>query len=227
MVHDGNNLNWEVISYPSWLTPNVTTGNTTRSVDFTASSNAGAPQRTGTITVRDKTFNIDYTVNVKQLSGYKFEVSPASLSFVGAGESKTITITNPYGCNWSITSPAGWITASPTTGNSNATVTVTAGANGWDARTSTLYVEETTYGGGAEVALSQASGYTLSYSPTAFTFNAVGESKTLTYVFGRKNAAEADKILAKYADAANNNRTMIQDRLSGSMVLKISPRLSG
>ena len=180
MVHDGNNLNWEVISYPSWLTPNVTTGNTTRSVDFTASSNAGAPQRTGTITVRDKTFNIDYTVNVKQLSGYKFEVSPASLSFVGAGESKTITITNPYGCNWSITSPAGWITASPTTGNSNATVTVTAGANGWDARTSTLYVEETTYGGGAEVALSQASGYTLSYSPTAFTFNAVGESKTLT-----------------------------------------------
>ena len=29
-----------------------------------------------------------------------------------------------------------------------------------------------------------------------------GESRTLTYVFGRKNAAEADKILAKYADAA-------------------------
>lgn len=180
MIYDGNNLNWEVVSYPSWLTPNVTTGNTTRSVNFTAPTNAGRPERTGVITVRDKAFNIDYTVNVKQLSGYQFSVSPTSFNFAGTGETKTFTITNPYGYSWQMVSPCGWLSFNPSTGNSNATVSVTAAANGWDARNCTFYVEETTYGGGAQMTASQPSGYTLSYSPTAFTFNAISGSSTLT-----------------------------------------------
>lgn len=180
MIFDGNNLNWEVTSYPSWLTPNVTTGNTTRSVEFTAASNAGRPERTGTIVVKDKAFNIDYTVNVKQLSGYAFTVSPLSLSFIGAGESKTITISNPYGYSWQIFSPNGWVSASPSAGTSGATVTVTAAANPRDARTGVLYVEETTYGGGAEVTLSQAEGDTLTYTPSSFSFNAASGSGILT-----------------------------------------------
>ena len=180
MIYDGNNIEWEITSYPSWLTPNVTTGSATRSVDFTAASNAGRPERTGTIVVKDKAFNIDYTVNVTQLSGYAFSVSPSSFSFAGTGGTATLTITNHYGYSWSIFSPTGWISASPSTGNSNATVTLTAAANGWDARTGVLYVEEATYGGGAEVSLSQGSGYTLSYSPTSFNFNAGSGSSTLT-----------------------------------------------
>lgn len=180
MIYDGNNIEWEITSYPSWLTPNVTTGSATRSVEFTAASNAGRPERTGTIVVKDKAFNIDYTVNVKQLSGYAFTVSPLSLSFIGAGESKTITITNTYGYNWAITTPNGWISVSQSTGNTTATVTVTAAANPSDARTGVLYVEETTYGGGAEVTLSQAEGDTLTYSPSSFSFNAASGSGILT-----------------------------------------------
>lgn len=180
MIMDGNNLEWEVTSYPSWLTPNVTTGNGTRSVDFTASSNAGRPERTGQIKVLEKAFNREYIVNVTQLSGYVFNVSSTSFNFNSAGTAQQFTITNPYGYNWQITNPCGWLSFSQTAGTASDTVTVTASPNGWDDRNCTFYVEETTYGGGAEMSVSQASGYTLSYSPSSFNFNAGSGSSTLT-----------------------------------------------
>ena len=54
-------------------------------------------------------------------------VSPSSLSYTAAGESKNVTVTS--NTSWTVTSSASWLTISPASGSNNGTITAVASAN--------------------------------------------------------------------------------------------------
>ena len=166
---------WEITSKPSWIQASQITGYGYTQVYLTPTTNVGN-QRTGTITVRNTDYNLDYTLNLSQAGGYSFSVSPTSFSFDGGGESKTMTITNPNGLEWKIYQLANWISASPISGNSSATVTLTAGANSGSVRTDSFEVEEETVGNTFDCTASQ-SGYTFSIEPTNLYFDDTVQTK--------------------------------------------------
>jgi hypothetical protein len=68
------------------------------------------------------------TVNqdAKQIT-YTLDVSPSSLSFAAAGETKNITVTSND--SWTVSSDQSWCTVSPTSDSNNGTIKVTATAN--------------------------------------------------------------------------------------------------
>ncbi|MBO7133458.1 MAG: C10 family peptidase [Bacteroidales bacterium] len=66
-------------------------------------------------------------------------VSPSTLSYTAAGESKTVTVTSNV--SWTATSSASWLTLSPTSGSNNGTITAVAAANtSTSQRTATITV---------------------------------------------------------------------------------------
>ncbi|MBR3799014.1 MAG: C10 family peptidase [Bacteroidales bacterium] len=66
-------------------------------------------------------------------------VSPSSLSYTAAGESKTVTVTS--NTSWTATSSASWLTISPASGSNNGTITAVAAANTTSSqRTATITV---------------------------------------------------------------------------------------
>lgn len=166
---------WIVNSKPDWITTAITGGNLT----VTAAKNI-AYERTGTVVIKDTDFNKTYNISVTQASDYVFSISPSSFSFAGEGSTSQLTVTNPNGYSWELEEIPSWILASQTTGNSNATIALTAAANGGAARTGEFIVNETTFGNQITVSVSQASGYTFSVSPSQLYFAVAGEGKTIT-----------------------------------------------
>lgn len=69
-------------------------------------------------------------------------VSPSSLSYTAAGETKTVTVTSTT--SWTATSSASWLTISPASGSNNGTITAVAAANtSTSQRTATITVSGT------------------------------------------------------------------------------------
>ena len=60
-------------------------------------------------------------------SSNTLSVSPSSLNYTAAGESKTISVTSNI--SWTATSSANWLTISPASGSNNGTITAVASAN--------------------------------------------------------------------------------------------------
>ncbi|MDR1348496.1 MAG: leucine-rich repeat protein, partial [Prevotellaceae bacterium] len=81
-------------------------------------------------------------------------VSPSTLDFAAGGGTQNLTVTANTG--WTTVSSASWATVSPASGSSDGTITVTAAANGGNARTATVTVS----GGDLTrtVAITQAAG---------------------------------------------------------------------
>ena len=68
-------------------------------------------------------------------------VSPSSLSFVTAGETKTFAITS--NTDWTVTSSDSWCQVSPGSGNNNGNINVTTTANSGAARNTTITISGT------------------------------------------------------------------------------------
>ena len=69
-------------------------------------------------------------------------VSPSTLSYTAAGESKTVTVTSNV--SWTASSSASWLTISPASGSNNGTITAVAAANtSTSQRTATITVSGT------------------------------------------------------------------------------------
>lgn len=177
-IYNDYGYNWEIVGLPTWLTTNIRTGNTTTQVTLRAEKNIG-PERSVELTVRETTWGFDYTLSIVQESGYIFEVSPLSFSFIGDGESKNMTITNPNGLDWQIEELPYWITVNPVDGNDSKTVVVTARANGRGPRNGEFIVNESTFGNQTDIAVSQESGYTFTYSPNVLLYLVSGGSQTV------------------------------------------------
>jgi hypothetical protein len=135
------------------------TGNGT--VAYTVAANNG-PQRNGTITIGNKTFN------VTQDSGCTFTISPASASIpvIGGTGSVTVTASN-QACTWNTNVPSStpeWITiTSGASGTGNGTVTYTVTANNGPQRNKDITIAGKTHN------VSQANGCVYTINPTSST----------------------------------------------------------
>lgn len=178
-IIDDNGYEWQITNIPDWLSVNVRTGNSTTLITVSATKNVSV-ERSANLIIKETTWGFDYTLSVTQESGFEFSVSPLSFSFAGEGSTTQLTITNPNGYSWKLEEMPYWISANQTTGNSNATIALTAVANGGAARTGEFIVSETTFGNQITVSVSQASGYTFSVTPSQLYFAVAGEGKTIT-----------------------------------------------
>lgn len=117
------------------------------------------------------------TYNPPTPTVYDLSVSPTSLSYDAAGESKTIAITSNV--SWSITTPS-WITASVSGGIGDASVSLVADFNSGSARSGSVVIS----GIGVDsvtvsVSQSAAPALYLSVSPSSLSYSSSGGTKTL------------------------------------------------
>lgn len=186
IASDGPALTYTATSSAAWLRVSPVTGQTGTPASITADPAALSPGTyTGVITVTPADGAAVQTV------GVTFNVSPsaalnalpASLAFDGSS-SRTLTISSNAGpLTYSVSSNAAWLTATPASGQTPGTLTVTANATGQSPGLYTGQLTVTANGApplGVPVTLTVAgpAGQVL-ITPAALTFNGAG-TRTLS-----------------------------------------------
>ncbi|MFZ4400631.1 MAG: BACON domain-containing protein [Bacteroidales bacterium] len=133
-----SNVIWTVSVFPSvssgnpitWLTVNPTAGSNNLIIHLNATPNTSTTFRTALVKVTSG--SLVKTIEVKQAAGLSnipfLNLSVTSLMFDAIPSiSKTFNITSNSG--WIITTDVSWLSFSPSSGNNNASITVTASAN--------------------------------------------------------------------------------------------------
>ena len=115
---------WSASSNQTWLAVSPTTGSGNGTVTFTYTANPSGTSRSGAITAGGQTF----TVTQAGVT-CTFTLSPSSADVPSAGGTGSFTLTTQTGCAWTTTSDSSWLTASPPSGNGNATISFAAAAN--------------------------------------------------------------------------------------------------
>jgi hypothetical protein len=118
------NVNWIVSGTPSWISANPLSGSGNQTLTVTASSdNPTSSQRSASFTISGG--GITRTVSVSQDGAPLLEVSTTTLNLGNqSGSNGTFTITSANN-SWSISDDATWFSASPVSGSSTQTITVT------------------------------------------------------------------------------------------------------
>jgi hypothetical protein len=196
-VTAGNGCDWTATSNAPWLSvTSGASGSGNGTVRFSAASTNGG-SRSGTITIAGQTF----TVN--QGSGCSFSISPISANAAGGGGTGSVAVTAGGGCSWTAASNASWLTVtSGGSGSGNGTVQYSAAANTGGARSGTLTI------GGQTFTVNQASGCSISISPTSA--NVVddgikGASVTVTAAGGCAWTAASNVPWIDITSAANDS----------------------
>jgi hypothetical protein len=113
------------------------TGNGT--VGFSVPTNPNTAPRTGTLTIAGQIFTVTQAANCS------YNLSPASRTVNGGGETASFTVSTAAGCGWTAQSSAGWITTS-SSGTGSGSVSFTVGLNiGVASRTGTITVGGQTF----------------------------------------------------------------------------------
>jgi hypothetical protein len=133
-----------------------------KNIGFHVDPNTGPNQRTGTITIADKTFTV-----AQDGLNCGYSITPSAQNFSAAGNTSSVNVTATTGCAWTAVSNDNWLTiTSGSNGTGNGPVNYSVAANTGPARTGTLTVA------GQTVTVTQANGCTYALNPTAQTFPA-------------------------------------------------------
>jgi len=121
-VTSGTGCAWTSSSQVPWMTvTSGASGTGNSSAVFSVTGNTG-PQRSGTVTVADR------TISVTQSSGCTFTISPMSQTFGVSGGNGVVDVTTNAACPWQATSQVTWITIrSGDSGTGNGSVVYTVG----------------------------------------------------------------------------------------------------
>jgi hypothetical protein len=154
---------WSAVSNSPFITvTSGATGTAPGAVNFTVAANPGPNQRTGTITIADKTF----TVTQDGLN-CSYSITPTTSNFSASSNADNVSVTANAGCAWTATSNDNWLTVtSGGSGTGNGATNYLVAANSGPARTGTLTVA------GQTVTVTQASGCTFALSPSSQNFPA-------------------------------------------------------
>ena len=159
---------WTATSSLPWVT--ITAGSSGRgpgAVTFKVAPSDGPP-RTGTVSIAG------LTVNVVQSVGCDYRIDPTAYAAPALGGGTDVNVQTGAGCTWSATSTVDWITlAAGATGSGPGRARFTVAPSTGIARTGTLQVA------GQPVTVTQASGCTVSASPTSITANAAATSSSI------------------------------------------------
>ena len=123
---------WTVSESESWLSVSPTNGTGNGTITATYSANSGA-QRIGTVTVTVADVT-PVTITVTQAGNCTLGVTPTNQNVAATAGTTTFSVTTA--CAWTVAENTGWLTASPTSGTGNGTITVTYEANTGVARVS-------------------------------------------------------------------------------------------
>ena len=121
------NVSWTVTDDQTWLSASPTSGSNNGSFTVSATANTGTTSRTGTVTVTGGGLTRTVTVTQAGTTASTLIVSATSLALASSASTGTFSITSNV--SWTVTDDQTWITVSPASGVSNATVTVSAIAN--------------------------------------------------------------------------------------------------
>jgi len=121
------NVSWTVTDDQTWLSASPTSGSNNGSFTVSATANTGTTSRTGTVTVTGGGLTRMVAVTQAGTTASTLIVSATSLALASSASTGTFSITSNV--SWTVTDDQTWITVSPASGVSNATVTVSAIAN--------------------------------------------------------------------------------------------------
>ena len=168
-----SNLNWTVESDETWLTVSPTSGSSDGTVTVSADENISTSQRKATITVSGG--GIVETINVTQQGAAAYlNVTPDYISLPAYASQTTLTISS--NTSWFVQGSTSF-TFSPSSGENNGTVTITAPTNPY--QTERHYQPIIVSGGGITQSINVSQQRApLSVSPGSLSFTSTSEQKT-------------------------------------------------
>jgi len=179
------NTPWQITGLPSWLTAAPASGTGNATVTLMAAANSTASDRSAQVVFATTSANppISVPVPVTQAAAPStLTVAPTLWSPVAAGGTMPVTVTSNTA--WQVTGLPSWVTSNVTSGNGNATLTLTAQANPSTAlRAATVNV--TTTAGAPQVVgsvtITQTGQYpTLAATPPSWNPGAAASAQTVT-----------------------------------------------
>ncbi len=120
--------NWTAVSNATWITlTGGNTGNGSGTVIYTVASNPYTTERTGTLTIGERTFKV-----IQAGIACVYSISPENQSFSEKAGAGSVSVTAPDGCGWTAAkdTDATWITIkSGSSGTGKGTVTYSVASN--------------------------------------------------------------------------------------------------
>ncbi len=167
---------WTAASGAAWLT--VTSGASgagTGTVGYNVGTNTSTSQRTASLTIAGKTFNVTQaglTCN--------YTLSPTSASAPNTAGTGNVSVTSATGCNWTASSSVAWLTiGAGASGSANGTVSYSFAANTTtQSRVGVLTVA------GQPVQITQAAGCGYSIAPGSASIAAAAGGGTINVTAG-------------------------------------------
>lgn len=172
-----SNYNWNITSYPNWLSFDVVSGSSgttvitaTAAQNYTSSALSSSFVVSGLSTSSTVTVNQDAFINT-------VSITPSAYTFSYTGGTHQFTIESNY--SWNITSYPNWLSLSALSGDSGTTIiTATASTNsGYTSYTSDIVVSSLTSSASASITLEGRTAV-LSISPASYTYPYSGGTKT-------------------------------------------------
>ena len=121
-----SNQSWTATTSDAWFSISSAEGEGDATLSLSVVANTSTDSRSGTVTL--KAGDSSYTVSVSQEGEDPIlTISPESLSFSADGGNKSITVTSNL--SWTATSSDAWLTVSSSSGEGDATLSVTADEN--------------------------------------------------------------------------------------------------
>ncbi len=117
-----SNTNWTVSDDASWLSASPSSGSNNGTITATYTDNTNTTQRLGTITITGG--GITRTVTVTQAAvPFSLTVTPSDRPVSYTAGNTTFSVTS--NTNWTVSDDATWLSASPSSGSNNGTITAT------------------------------------------------------------------------------------------------------
>lgn len=120
-----SNIEWSVLSKPSWISVSPSTFSGSTSISLTADNNSDAANRSGVIVLGIEGVTHKAEINVSQAGKY-FAVNNESIAFGSTGGVMDLTMTTNDSWNISLLNSADWLSLSQTSGEESLQVYVTA-----------------------------------------------------------------------------------------------------
>ena len=198
-----SNTSWTVVSKPNWISLSKETGEGNDNITVTTSDNPNTSARTGEIVIGQPGLSIQAKVQIVQ-NGKSLSTDTSLLEFSDkAGQQKFNLISD---VQWKSSNSADWFASSPSSGEGNATISVSVTENtSVDERTGTihyLYSDKSTY-----VNVHQQAKY-LTIDNQMFEFGSKGGSHTIEVCTNDSWTAEIEHNvswlkLSKYSGSGN------------------------
>ena len=199
---------WEVKGESDWCEISVTSGKSGDKVTFSTDPYENtAEERTTIFTFYCGDKDVDLIVT-QEAKVYSISVEPTELSFIAAGEAKTVTITSSD--EWEFSSDEYWIQSSEKSGENGASVKIIVDENS-DPEPRTGIATFKCGDKQANVKITQkAKEYSISIEPTEIEFEAEGGEQTITVTSSDKWEFSSDEYWIQSSEKSGENGASVK-----------------